>query len=320
MKTPYEITPLDGLCSLLGDSIDVQWVQGYSTEPGPEDALKKEAIEAARSADAVILFGGLNHDFDREGTDRPDMKLPYSQDILISELLSVRPDAVIVLISGSPVEMHSWIDKCSALLWTSYGGMEGGTALAEVLFGSVNPSGKLPVTMPCRLEDSPAHAVGEYPGTDTVHYHEGILVGYRYFSTKGIEPLFPFGHGLSYTEFYYSPLDLSWKAGAGGIRLFISFSLANTGYRPGMEVVQVYIRSPGSHTVRPERELKSFTKVFLNPGASSSIVLGISKDDLRYYNEEQKQWIFESGEFEVLVGSSSFDIRQTAYTKYPFDE
>src|ERR1019366_989561 len=203
----------------------------------------ERAVRAARQVDVAIVIAGTNHsrNFDTEGSDRKDLKLPYNQDELIRRVVEANPRTIVVLISGGAVEMDRWVDRVPAIVQAWYPGMEGGNAIAGVLFGDVNPSGKLPCTFPKRLEDSPAHALDAYPGVKGVeHYEEGLLVGYRWFDTKNIEPLFPFGHGLSYTQFAYSALSLTSGNNATDPLVTVTADIANTGKRDGSEVVQVY--------------------------------------------------------------------------------
>lgn len=206
-----------------------------------EELRKQAVLLAAKGAfDEVIFVGGQNHQQDLEGRDRPDMKLPYGQDRLIEELLTVRPDMIVVLVSGSPVEMP-WVKEAKTLVWGWYAGMEGGTALAEVLWGKENPSGKLPETFPVRLSDCPAHCIGEFPGENTVDYKEGIFVGYRYFDTENVPVLFPFGYGLSYTEFTYSDLKITVEERGNTPKVRVTFTVENTGKMAGKETAQVYV-------------------------------------------------------------------------------
>jgi beta-glucosidase len=222
-----------------------------------------------------------------------------------------------VLVSGSPVQMGPWLTDVSAVVEAWYSGMEGGNAVARVLFGDVNPSGKLPCTFPKRLEDSPAHACHAYPGTNgTVRYEEGLLVGYRYFDTKEIEPLFPFGHGLSYTRFDYSDFKVSQGTGAGTLAT-VEFSLANTGDRAGAEVAQVYIRQSQPSLPRPYKELKGFRKIFLKPHERQTVSIPLNQSAFAFYDPSQGGWVAEKGDYEIIVGSSSHDIRLTGKFTLP---
>lgn len=305
----YEITPLLGIQMYLGGNFRVRYAKGYSSEPkeaGQREALAEQALALAAKSDVVIYVGGLNHDYDTEGKDRPDMKLPYGQDALISRLLDVNPDMIIVNMSGSPVEMRSWIDRAKAVVQYWYSGTEGGTALARMLFGEVNPSGKLPTTFPKTLDDTPVTRFGEYPGGDTVAYKEGIYVGYRYYDSFGVEPEFCFGHGLSYTDFSYANLKVE-ETESQGVR--VSFTITNTGTVPGAETAQVYVADPECSVPRPAKELRGFCKVFINPGESKAVSVQLRKDAFCYYSTEESGWKLENGLFHILVGSSSRDIR-----------
>ena len=284
IKALYEITPLMGIKTLLGGNTEVTFVQGYKRDEKKEESeanwqetsledgggsrkeeqsvdvkvkeeralLRKEATELAAQYDEVILVGGLNHEHDSEGNDRADMKLPYEQDELIREVLKANPNTVIVMMAGSPVEMGNWIKDAKAVVWNWYSGMEGGNALAKVLFGRVSPSGKLPETFYKKHTDCFGHAVGEFPGDEKVRYKESVFVGYRYNDTFGIEPEFCFGHGLSYTTFAYSGAEIK----RNGAKLQVSCDVTNTGDRAGKEsdVVEVRIGS-SSRNIRIARVL-----------------------------------------------------------------
>jgi beta-glucosidase len=314
IKAFYEVTPLEGLVRAAGSRVTLTYAVGYGK--GADAGAADRAVAAARAADAVVFVGGLNHDkyFDTEGSDRLDLKLPGGQDELIRRIVAANPRTVVVLVAGSPVEMGPWLDRVPAVLQAWYSGMEGGNALARVLFGEVNPSGKLPCTFPKALADSPAHALGAYPGKDgVVRYEEGLLVGYRWFDTKGIEPLFPFGHGLSYTRFEYSGLQLVPDAAVKDSVVSVEFDLANTGARAGAEVVQVYVHQARPSLPRPEKELKAFRKVFLQPGEKQTVVLPLPRAAFSFY-DPKRGWVAEAGEFTIQVGSSSRDLRlQDAY-------
>jgi beta-glucosidase len=309
IKAFYEITPLTGIVNRAGRKVNITFSAGYQTKPDPN--LAARAVAAAKSADVVIYIGGLNHDkgFDCEGQDRADMKLPYGQDDLISQIVAANPRTIVVL-EGTIVEMGPWLDKVPALLQAWYPGMEGGNALAAVLFGDVNPSGKLPCTFPKRLADSPAHALGAYPGTNgVVTYTEGLLVGYRWFDTKHIEPQFPFGFGLSYTTFEYSNLKLI-ESGSDSVQTIVTaqFDIKNTGSRPGAEVAQLYVHQDNPGLPRPEKELKGFKKVLLQPGETQTVSIPLDDAAFAYYNPDKKSWVAEKGAFQILVGGSSRDL------------
>ena len=308
IKVFYEITPLEGILRRVGDHATVSYSTGYAEKPNPE--LAERAVRAASQADVVIYVGGLNHRgyFDAEATDRKDMKLPYGQDELLQKLVDTNPRTVVVLLGGGPMEMGSWLSKAPAVLQAWYPGMEGGNALAAVLFGDVNPSGKLSCTFPKRLEDSPAHAMGNYPGKDgVVRYEEGLLVGYRWFDTKNIEPLFPFGYGLSYTRFEYSSLRLKPADDEKSGVAMAEFEVKNVGSRDGAEVAQLYVQEVKPRLQRPLKELKGFKKVFLNAGEQQTVSIPLDARAFAFYDPERKSFVAEAGAFKILVGRSSRD-------------
>ncbi|NLK22249.1 MAG: glycosyl hydrolase [Epulopiscium sp.] len=341
IKTLYEITPLMGLKMKLGGNVDVKFARGYYVDKKEKDEeinwqansleeriskekyqeelsksiltkrkeLLEEAVAIAKGSDAVVLFGGLNHDFDSEGKDKEDMKLPYGQDELIEAVLKANKNAIVVMVAGSPVDMSSWADKAKSIIYSWYAGMEGGIALAEVLFGEVNPSGKLPETLPKKLEDSPAHHFGEFPGGDNVKYNEDIFVGYRYFETYRIEPQFCFGHGLSYTTFEYKDLQIFVEEKEKDLEVFLSLKIKNIGKQVGAEVVQVYTNDKEASLKRPKKELKAYEKTNLNPEEEKEIRFRLDKTAFGYYDENKKSFYVEPGEFSILVGSSVKDIR-----------
>lgn len=304
----------------LEDTRDTQFDERVIEEKKKRKELLDEAVQVVKEADEVIIIGGLNHDYDTEGADRSDLILPYGQDELIKAILEVKPEAVIVIIAGSPVEMRQWEKKAKAIVWTSYAGMEGGTALARVLFGDVNPSGKLPESFPITINDSPAHCIGEFPGDLEVHHTEGIFVGYRYFLTKNVTTQFCFGHGLSYTTFAYEDLKITKSVIEHSkvnnkaevvptINITGQVRITNTGDRSGAEVVQVYVSQVNSKIERPQLELKAFDKVYLEPGESKIVTFSLDDDAFTYYNEEKKAFVVELGEYKIRVGSSCEDIR-----------
>jgi len=309
IKTLYEISPLMGIKMRLGGNTEITYSKGYSAMEESREELIIEAVKAAKNAEVVIIIGGLTHADDTEGRDRADMKLPYGQEELIKRVLEVNKNTVVVILGGSPVEMGSFIDEAKTLLQCWYAGMEGGYAMAEVLFGDINPSGKLPVTYPKKLEDSPAHSIGEFPGNTSVEYKEGIFVGYRHFDKEKIEPLFCFGHGLSYTTFEYSDLKVATNGSGEQIKVNVSFYLKNTGEIDGAEVAEVYLSDLVSSLPRPIKELKAFKKIKLKAGESKKVEIEMDKTSLAFYSDIEKLWIYEAGMFEVLVGSSSRDIR-----------
>lgn len=340
IKALYEITPLMGIRYLLGGNAEVRYVPGYCRDEKNEESdanwqetslengggkmqsredtadsetvkhrekLRAEAVGLAAEYEQVIFIGGLNHEHDSEGNDRADMKLPYDQDLLIQELLKVNPRTVIVLMGGSPVEMGRWIKDADTVVWNWYSGMEGGRALAEVLFGKVNPSGKLPETFYKKHTDCSAHAIGEFPGDTKVHYGEGVFVGYRYNDTFQVEPEFCFGHGLSYTRFEYAEPEICKKDG----RYEVSVNVTNTGNFGGKETVQVYLAPKERGEDESVQQLRGFEKVNLAPGETKRVTIWT-----------EPLWMESMGEFidekergqrvvEICIGSSSRDIRRT---------
>ncbi len=280
---------------------------GIGYQPPQSKDLIADAVKLAKKADVAIVVAGLTGEWESEGFDRVDMKLPGEQDKLIKKVAKANKNTIVVLNVGSPVEMP-WIDKVPAVLQLWYNSQEQGNALADVLFGDVNPSGKLPTTFPVRLEDNPAYI--NYPGENgKVRYGEGIFVGYRYYDRKKIDPLFPFGHGLSYTKFKYSNMRLSADSITPNDTLSIKLDVTNTGKLTGKEVVQLYVRDVKSTFARPEKELKAFAKVELKPGKKKTVKFTLDREAFWYFDVVKNGWNTESGEFEILVGASSRDIR-----------
>lgn len=271
-----------------------------------QEALE-EAVALAKESDIVIFVGGLNHDFDVEGLDRVDMKLPYGQDAVIEALLKAVPDMVVCMYAGSPVEMP-WAEEAKAILWSYYAGMEGGTALAETLFGKVNPSGKLAETFIRDASQCPAHTIGTFGKKDRVEYREGVMVGYRYYDTEKTDILFPFGHGLSYTSFTYDDLEIIKQQENGRQTVKVSCSVTNTGERAGKETVQIYV-APEQGGNRPVHALKAFEKVELGAGETKKICVTLEETDFAYYDTDKKMFVPVNGTYEIEVGASSRDIR-----------
>ena len=325
-KPPYEITALAGIRNYPGCQAKIVYAEGYLPftnsawrKPASKAAtayndanLVAEAVAVAKSADVVIFVGGLNHTvgFDSESADRRDLQLPSGQDELLKQTVAANPRTIVVLYGGGPVEMDkTWLSRVPALLYAWYPGIEGGNALARVLFGDVSPSGKLPCTFPKKLADSPAHALNAYPGTNgVVVYKEGLLVGYRWFDTKNVEPLFPFGFGLSYTTFKYSCLNVIKSLDTRG-PVTVQFELANTGGCAGSEVAEVYVQPENPGVFRPLKELKGFKKMFLQPGEKQAVAITLDQNAYAYYDADTKNWVAEKGNYKILVGSSSRDLR-----------
>src|SRR6185312_802377 len=324
VKARYEITPLEGLTGRLGDRVVLRYAKGYSgiyqpyrrdtgsngTKPDP--ALLEGAVAAAKGSDMAILFIGGNRDYESEGRDRKDLSLPFHEQELVDAVTAANPNTIVVVIGGAPYDIGKIKQNNSTIVWSWYNGSEGGNALADVLLGKVNPSGKLPFTFPVELKDSPANELDAYPGQNLqVDYKEGILVGYRWFDTKKIEPLYCFGYGLSYTDYKYSGLKTAKKAYKPSDYIVASLKVKNTGKYAGKETVQLYISKEGSAVGRAEKELKAFKKIKIGVGETADVKLTIPVKDLAYYDVKGKRWIVEPGKYKLLAGTSSRDIEQT---------
>ena len=330
VKTKREITPLEGLKNRLPASIKINYAEGYLelydkrnagnlgniTSSGPvtidqlDPTKLQEAIEAAKNSDMAIVFAGSNRDYETEASDRRNLKLPFGQEELIDKVRAVNPNTIVVLIAGAPFDLVDLSQKSPTLVWSWFNGSEGGNALADVLLGKINPSGKLPWTMPKKIEDSPAHATNSFPGDKTVNYAEGILVGYRWFDTKKIEPLYPFGFGLSYTTFAFDNAKTDKKSYADNETIAVSITIKNTGKVDGQEVVQLYSSKSNSKITRAVQELKGFQKVSVSAGKSETITIQVPVKELAYYDVETKKWTVEPGNYTLKLGSSSRDIKK----------
>lgn len=348
IKALYEISPLMGIKTRLGGNTEVRYAPGYfipekevqkeenwqqssldgKWSPTKEELEKQElreqersrlikeqseillneAVQLAKECDRILFVGGLNHDYDVEGQDRSSMELPYGQDRVIEAVLEANPEAVIVMVAGSPVEMP-WKNKAKAIVWCYYAGMETGNALADILFGAVNPSGKLPETFPVSYQDTPTGENGEFGLDSRVEFKEGIFVGYRYYEDRKKETAFCFGHGLSYTTFRYQWLTVMTEEEEGDVRVKVSCIVENTGDVAGAEAVQLYISENCPTVRRPVKELKAFTKIFLEPGEKKEVEMLLKKDDFGYYDVEAKTFRVNSGMYTVSLGASVKDIR-----------
>lgn len=293
-----------------GSSVTLTYSQGYiSDSDEPNLALIEQAAKAASQADTAIVFAGLPERYESEGYDRTHLRIPESQIRLIEAITEIQPNTVVVLSNGSAIEMP-WISNVKAVLEGYLGGQALGGAISDLLFGNVSPSGKLAETFPLQLEHNPSYL--NFPGEeDTVEYKEGLFVGYRYYDAKRISPLFPFGYGLSYTTFAYSDLSVSSQALKDTDTLQVSVKVTNTGTMQGKEVVQLYVKDILSNVVRPEKELKGFAKVDLQPGETKLVNFTLDSRAFAYYNVKLKNWHVETGEFEILVGASSQEILLT---------
>ncbi len=361
VKALYEVTPLEGIRKRAGADVQVTYAPGYKNFPGrrwgpapaepnpleaaaidePADpALLAEAVALAKDADLVIFFGGTNKSIETEGSDRKDILLPTGQETVVCALREANPNLVSVLVSGGPTDLRVLEPASPAIVQAWWNGTEGGTALAEVLFGDIAPSGKLPFTFPAKLEDSPAFALGNFPdpnaGGDLFSlmyrpdvlkmsreerqklidslpkpvskYTEGSLVGYRWFDTKNVKPMFAFGHGLSYVDFEYGAVKASAKKDV----VKVTFTLTNKGGMTADEVVQLYVARPDATVEWPVKELKAFERVTLAAGETKTVTLEIPVKDLRYWNVEKNAWDLEHGKLVLLLGAASDDIRQQA--------
>ncbi|MCX7942411.1 MAG: glycoside hydrolase family 3 C-terminal domain-containing protein [Dictyoglomaceae bacterium] len=298
---------VEEITKIVEGKANILYAEGYKLDTDePDEKLIEEAKEIAKKAEVVIVFAGLPERYESEGYDRPHMKMPESHNRLIEEVAMVNPNLVVVLSNGSPVEMP-WVEKPKAILESYLGGQAWGGAVADVLFGVVSPSGKLAETFPKKLSDNPSYLF--FPGEgDRVEYREGIFVGYRYYDKKEMEVLFPFGYGLSYTTFEYSDLRLDKKEITDKEVLKVKVKVKNTGKVKGKEIVQLYVRDVKSSVIRPDKELKGFTKVELEPGEEKEVEFELDKRAFAYYNVDIKDWYVETGEFEILIGKSSREI------------
>lgn len=296
---PYEVKPIRGIKEKCKEKVEI--------------------ITTPLEADVTLLFVGLKHKEgeDAEQWDKDSFSLPSSQIDLINKTIEENPNTIVILTSGSPVSMVEWIHNVPAVIQAWYGGMEAGNAIAAIIFGDVNPSGKLPITFPKKLSDSPAHVSDRtYPGDEKVFYEEGIFVGYRHFDTRDIEPLFPFGYGLSYTKFTYENLELSQDKVSDNEKFIITLDVTNTGERVGAEVVQLYIQDVECSVERPLKELKGFKKIKLKPSEKKTVKFELAKEDLSFFDEKDNCWKAEKGLFNILIGSSSRDIRVQGEIEY----
>ena len=351
-KTPYEITPLQGLKNRIGNDVEIQYASAYKNYMGmfagnkanspeiaqtldeaPDAALLAEAIAAAQNADLVLFFAGTNKFIESEGIDRENILLPVSQDIIIAKLAEVNPNIVTVVVSGGPCDLRVVEKKSNAIVQAWWNGLEGGHALADVLLGNISPSGKLPFTFPLKLEDSPAYALNNFSkevvsdgdvfaaqfrhdivgeteydhnaNSPKAHYSEGLLVGYRWFDTKNMPVLYPFGHGLSYASFDYANIQSDKSKYAANDVIKISFDVTNKGSMEADEVVQLYVRRTDAKVEWPHKELKAFRRATIGAGKTQSITLEVPVAELRYWDEASNGWKLESGTIEILVGTSS---------------
>ena len=301
--------PFKELQKLAGNA-ELTYAEGYLANGESNQALIEQAVQSARSADVALLYIALPESKESEGYDRPDIDLTPQQVALIKAVTAVQPRTVVILNNGAPVAMGDWIGGAAAVLEAWMMGQAGGGAIADVLYGRVNPSGKLAETFPLRLADTPAHL--NFPGENgEVRYGEGLFIGYRYYDARQIPVQFPFGHGLSYTAFAYGNPKVSTTSFRDVDGVTVSVDVTNTGKVAGKEIVQVYVHDHKSGLVRPPKELKAFAKVALKPGETKTVSLHLDFHAFAYYHPAYRQWITEDGEFDLLIGASSADIRCT---------
>lgn len=355
IKALYEVTPIMGLTREYGGNTEVRFTPGYyvprkirpevswqEDSVSPEvmldaedrdkrknsakekELIKKyraEAVRLAKEYDEVVIVGGLDHEYDTEGCDRKDLKLPYQQDALINAVLDVNPRAVVVMLAGSPVDMTAWSDRAQAILWMAYNGMEGGTALAEVISGTVNPSGKLPESLPSDFKKTSAAVLGDYPGrkltaaekkkmnaTLTQTFRDGVFVGYRFYEKFNVPVQYEFGYGLSYTEYKYSGMTVE-KAAEKDALFTVSVKVKNIGHITGKEAVQLYVGEKVVSEENPIKELKGFDKVELEPGEEKTVRFTLTAKDFSHFSNESNTWQQMKGRMVIYIGASSADIR-----------
>ena len=326
VKARYEINALQGLKNRIGNKVDLKFAQGYKPDyknnynaqrkeaaNKPDMVMIQQAADVAKSSDAAIVFIGGNREYESEGADRKTLDLPFGEQELVDAVTAANRNTIVVVVGGAPYDLGKIKQNNHTIVFTWYNGSEGGNALADILTGKVNPSGKMPFTFPVKLEDSPAHALKTYPGENHVtEYKEGILVGYRWFDTKKIEPMYPFGYGLSYTDYKYSGLRTGKAVYKKGEKVIATLKLKNAGKYAGKEVVQLYVTKDGSNIERADKELKAFKKVLVPAGKEVTVALNLDVNDLAYYDEAGKRWVVEPGRYKLQAGSSSKDIRGVA--------
>ena len=329
VKAKYEVTALAGIKSRFGKTADIKFAQGYKANylanntdeqnagsDKPDQNLINQAVAIAKNTDIAILCIGSNREYESEGHDRKNLDLPFGEQALVDAVTAANPNTIIVIMAGAPYDLTKIKEANQTIVWSWFNGSEAGNALADVLKGVTNPSGKLPFTFPVSLHDSPAFALNTYPGENLeTNYKEGILVGYRWYDTKKIEPQYCFGYGLSYTSFAYSKISTDKKQYKPTDKIKVSVNVKNTGNVTGKETIQLYVSKVNSKVLRPEKELKAFKKIALAPGSSSTVLLNIDVNSLAYFDDAQSKWITEPGEYKIMAASSSKDIRQVATFK-----
>jgi len=329
VKARYEVTALAGIKSRFGKTADIKFAQGYKANylaantdeqnagsDKPDQNLINQAVAIAKTTDIAILCIGSNREYESEGHDRKSLELPFGEQQLVDAVTAANPNTIIVIMAGAPYDLTKIKVRNHTIVWSWFNGSEAGNALADVLKGVIDPSGKLPFTFPVSLHDSPAFALNTYPGENlATKYKEGILVGYRWYDTKKIAPQYCFGYGLSYTTFAYSKISTDKKQYKPTDKIKVSLNVKNTGSVTGKETVQLYVSKVNSAVLRPEKELKAFKKIALAPGGSSTVLLNIDVNSLAYFDDGRSKWITEPGEYKIMAASSSKDIRQVATFK-----
>jgi beta-glucosidase len=326
VKAKYEVTALAGIRARFGKTAEIKFAQGYKANywanksekqnagyDKPDQALIDEAVALAKTTDVAILCIGSNREYESEAHDRKNLDLPFGEQALINAVTAANPNTIIVIMAGAPYDLREIKTSAHTIVWSWFNGSEAGNALADVLKGVINPSGKLPFTFPVSLHDSPAFALDTYPGDNlTAEYKEGILVGYRWYDTKKIDPLYCFGYGLSYTSFGYSALKTDKKNYKRGDKIKVSVSIKNKGNVAGKEIVQLYVSKVNPDVLKADKELKAFKKIMIAPGKSIAVAMNVNINDLAYFDDKQSKWVTEPGEYRIMAASSSKDIRQVA--------
>jgi beta-glucosidase len=326
VKAEHEVTILAGLQRKLGKNVKISFAQGYKANylasrtaeqnagyDQPDQSLIDQAVAMAKNTDVAILCIGSNREYESEGNDRKDLSLPFGEQALVDAVTAANPKTIVVVTGGAPYDLNKIKAENHTVIWSWFNGSEGGNALADVITGAINPSGRLPFTFPAKLQDSPAFALNTYPGVDlNANYKEGILVGYRWFDTKHIEPLYCFGYGLSYTTFKYGVVHTNKLTYKGNEQITVTFDVGNTGSMSGKETMQLYVSPEHSTVPMADKQLKAFDKIKIEPGQTAKVTLTLNVADLAYYDVASKQWKVEPGKYKLLVGSSSKDIRQQA--------
>ncbi|BAU54051.1 Thermostable beta-glucosidase B [Mucilaginibacter gotjawali] len=324
VKARHEVTALEGIKSRFGKTASISFAQGYKAEYSanntdaqnsgydqPDKNLIGQAVALAKTTDIAILCIGSNREYESEGHDRKNLELPFGEQALVDAVTAANPNTIIVIMAGAPYNLNEIKKSNHTIVWSWFNGSEAGNALADVLKGIVNPSGRLPFTFPVSLNDSPAFALNTYPGKNlTADYKEGILVGYRWYDTKNINPLYCFGYGLSYTNFTYTDLTTNKTNYQPGDKITVSLKVKNTGSVAGKEVIQLYVSKLNPSVLRPAKELKAFKKMMIAPATTAAVSININAGDLAYFDSKLSTWVVEPGQYKIMAASSSKDIRQ----------